>query len=445
MLNEQTLKELSLNIVDVLKNRRNENMKFNRPYFKTGVRLIDLVMGGEKGVHGNPAGRILNVVGDKSAGKTFINNEIIANAHWTYGDKFKWMYADCEHGYSFDTQTLYGMDICTEESDKPETVEEAFYHLWKFCDSLGKDEFGVYVIDSLDALTSEEQDKRAEERIAAMDKGKTYDKGTMGMGKQKYLSQEFFAQLCKKLEKYNVLLVIVSQIRENVDPFSFEKYSRAGGKAMDFYAFMVIWLATAKKYEYEEGERKVVLGGTNKLKVTKGKVPRPFRECFYTYYFNYGIDNVETGVDYLFDCRTKTGDISAPAAKCCEWEKNPDKKPMAGPEIRQWLIDNKWYDNYRATLSEGERFSMDTAMKFINSDESIKSKFSESFALAMDRNSLIKYIRENNLEDELDRRVEEKWEAFEDEAAKHTPAVSGGKYAKYYANQPMSTDEDVII
>jgi len=445
MQNEQTLKELSDSIINGLKNRRSENMKFNRPYFKTGVRLIDLVMGGEKGVHGNPAGRILNVVGDKSAGKTFINNEIIANAHWTYGDKFKWMYADCEHGYSFDTQTLYGMDICTEESDKPETVEEAFYRLWKFCDSLGKDEFGVYVIDSLDALTSEEQDKRAEERIAAMDKGKTYDKGTMGMGKAKYLSQEFFAQLCKKLEKYNVLLVIVSQIRENVDPFSFEKYDRAGGKAMDFYCFMVIWLATAKKYEYEEGERKVILGGTNKLKVTKGKVPRPYRECFYTYYFNYGIDNVETGVDYLFDCRTRTGDISAPAAKCCEWEKNPDKKPMVGPEIRQWLIDNKWYDDYRATLSEGERFSMDTAMKFINGDESIKSKFGESFALAMDRNSLIKYIRENNLEDELDRRVEEKWEAFEDEAAKHTPAVSGGKYAKFYATQPQSTDKDVII
>ena len=76
MQNEQTLKELSLNIVDGLKNRRT-NMKFNRPYFKTGVKLIDLVMGREKGVYGNPAGRILNVVGDKSSGKTFINNEII--------------------------------------------------------------------------------------------------------------------------------------------------------------------------------------------------------------------------------------------------------------------------------------------------------------------------------------------------------------------------------
>lgn len=444
MQNEQTLKELSLNIVDGLKNRRNE-MKFNRPYFMTGVRLIDMVMGGEKGVHGNPAGRILNVVGDKSAGKTFINNEIIANAHYTYGDKFKWMYADTEHGYSFDTQTLYGMDICTEDSDKPETVEEAFYCLWKFCESLKKDEFGVYVIDSLDALTSEEQDKRAQERIAAMDKGKELDKGSYLMGKQKYLSQEFFAQLCKRLEQYNVLLIIVSQIREKVDPTSFEKYSRAGGKALDFYAFMVIWLATAKKYEYEEGDRKVVLGGTNKLKVTKGKVPRPYRECFYTYYFNYGIDNIETGVDFLFDCRTKTGDVSAPAAKCCAWEQDPNKKPMVGPDVRQWLIDNKWYDAYRETLSEGERFNMLTAMPFIKSDPEKKELFDKTFALAMNRASLIRYIRENDLEDELNRRVEEKWENFEDEAAKHTPAVSGGKYAKHYANQPMSTDTDVII
>lgn len=412
-------------------------------YFQTGSKLIDMVMGGAKGVYGSPAGRILNICGDKSAGKTFITNEIIANAKWKYGDKFKWMYADAERGYSFDTETMYGFDIHTPESDTPTNVEEAFYCITRFAESLKKDEFGIYVLDSLDALTSDEQDKRAEDRLEAIEKDKEM-KGTFGMGKAKYLSQEFFPQLCKVLEDKNILLIIVSQIRDNTDMFSFEKYSRSGGKALDFYCSMVIWLATAKKITVEEGEQKAIIGGTNKLKVTKGKVPRPFRECFYTYYYQTGIDNVTTGVDYLFDIRTKTGDISAPAAKLCEWEKDPNKKPMNPPDVRQWLIDNKWYEDYRSTLKEGERFSMGSALPFIKGNDEISEKFGNEFALSMDRDSLINYIYENGLEEELDKRVEEKWESFEDSLVKHVPG-RGPKYAKFYASQPKSTDEDVII
>ena len=407
-------------------------------YFQTGVKLIDMICGGAKGVYGFPAGRILNICGDKSSGKTFICNEIIANAHYKYGDKFKWMYADCERGYSFDTQVLYGFDIHTPESDAPENVEEAYYCIRKFAESLKKDEYGVYVLDSLDALTSDEQDKRADERVATMEKGKEFDKGTFGMGKAKYLSQEFFPQLCKVLEDKNILLIIVSQIRDNTDMFSFEKYSRSGGKALDFYCHMVIWLATAKKMTFEKGEQKAIIGGTNKLKVTKGKVPRPYREGFYTFMFDYGLDNIATGVDYLFDIRTKTGDISAPAAKLCEWEKAEGKKPMNPPDVRQWLIDNKWYEDYRKTLGEGERFSMNTVLPFIKADKEINKKFGEDFALSMDRDSLIKYIEENGLEGELDKKVEEKWESFEG-------SLASGRKPKYFSQQPRSTDEDVII
>lgn len=440
MPNEQTLKELSLNIVDALKNRSNQMLK-DRYYFKTGVKLIDMVLGGEKGVYGDPAGRIINVVGDKSTGKTFICNEFIANAHWIYGDKFKWMYADCERGYSFDTQSLYGMDIWTPESDAPENVEQAFYCINKFAESLKDDEFGIYVLDSLDALTSDEQDKRADERIKTIEAGKEM-KGTYGMGKAKYLSQEFFPQLCKVLENKNILLIIVSQIRDNTDMFSFEQYSRSGGKALDFYCYMVFWLATAKKITYKEGENnEVILGGTNLLKVTKGKVPRPYRKCFYTFYFARGIDNVETGVDYLFDIRTKTGDLSTNKDSCA-WENDPNKKPMSSTAVAQWLRDNKWYEGkegtYRAELQKthpGERYSLQTALEYINSDPEKKELFDKTFSLTMDRETLINYIYDNGLEEELDRRVEEKWEAFEDRASSEV-AKRQGKYAKYYANQP---------
>ena len=74
--------------------------------FQTGCKLFDMVIGGNKGVYGSPSGRFINVVGDRSAGKTFISNEFIAWAYHNLGKNFKWVYDDCESGYSFDTQSL---------------------------------------------------------------------------------------------------------------------------------------------------------------------------------------------------------------------------------------------------------------------------------------------------------------------------------------------------
>jgi hypothetical protein len=111
---------------------------------------------------------------------------------------------------------------------------------------------------------------------------------------------------------------------------------------------------------------------------------------------------------------------------------------MNPPDVRQWLIDNKWYEDYRKTLGEGERFSMNTVLPFIKADEEINKKFGKDFALSMDRDSLIKYIEENGLEGELDKKVEEKWESFES-------SLASGRKPKYFSQQPRSTDEDVII
>ena len=70
----------------------------NVQYFQLGCKLLDLIVGGDKGVYGVPGGRIWNLCGDKGSGKTYLCNEAIAWAHYILGNKFKWMYADCEHG-----------------------------------------------------------------------------------------------------------------------------------------------------------------------------------------------------------------------------------------------------------------------------------------------------------------------------------------------------------
>lgn len=383
-----------------------------------------MVMGGNKGVYGSPSGRFINIVGDKSAGKTFLSNEFIAWGYHNLGKNFKWVYDDCESGYSFDTESLYGFDIMPENPVHSTTVEEAFYNISKFAERLKGDQFGIYVLDSLDGLTSEEQDKRAEERIKCIENDKEM-KGTYGMGKAKYLSQEFFPQLCSVIEDKNILVIIISQIRDNVDMFSFEKYARAGGKALDFYAHSVIWLATAKKIEKSDTPVGVVV----KAKTTKSKTPRPFRECLFSFLYDYGLDSIGTGVDYLFDLRTPKGELNT-KSKAIQWNGSND---LDKKQLKDFLEESELFDKYEnSRYADLDGTDAENMFAFIQSKKEYKQKFQEKFGETMTRDELIQYIEDNNLEEELDRRVEEKWESFEESLKSNRK--------KKYGTQPVSEE-----
>ena len=374
--------------------------------FLTGCKMLDMVLGGKKGVYGVPSGRFINIVGDKSAGKPFLSNEFIAWAYHNFPkEQFRWVYDDCESGYSFDTMSMYGFEVIPENPVHSTTVEESFYNITKFAEKLKDNQFGIYVLDSLDALRSEEQDARAEERIKSIESGKEM-KGTYGMGKAKYLSQEFFPQLCSVIEDKNILVIIISQIRDNVDMFSFEKYSRAGGKALDFYAHSVIWLATAKYIEKKDRKVGVVV----KAKTTKSKTPRPFRECFVQFLYDYGLDDIGTSVDYLFELRTPKGELNT-KSKAIQWngDGTPDKKTL-----KEFLEENEFYEKYEnSKYSDGDGTEAECMFDFIQSKKEYKEKYQEKFGSTMTRDELISYIEDNNLEDELSERVEVKWEEFE--------------------------------
>ena len=398
-------------------------------YFRTGCEVLDKLLGGNKDVFGVPAGKFINIVGDKSAGKTFLSNEFIAWAKYNLGKKFKWCYDDCESGYSFNTEELYGFEImpaAIEDRVHSENVEDAFCNINNFTESLKKDEFGIYVLDSLDGLTSYEQDERAEERLKAFAKGEQLTKGTYGMGKQKYLSQEFFPQLCSIIEKKNVLVIIISQIRENVDMFSFEKFSRSGGKAMDFYAHTVLWLATVKKILKKETPVGVVV----KAKTTKSKTPRPFRECFFSFLYDYGLDSIGTNVDYLFDLRTDKGELNKKAA-AIQWNGNNgfDKK-----QLKEFLTEYELLEKFEdSKYADADGTDADNMFAFIQSKKDYKTKFQEKFGETMSRDEVIAWVEENGMEQELEERVNAKWEDFED-------SIKSNRKKKYYAKQPESEE-----
>ena len=382
----------------------------NIVYFSTGSKLVDMVVGGAKDVYGFPSGKFVNIVGDRSSGKTFLSNEIIASAYHRYGNKkFKWAYDDCESGYSFDTEAMSGFDIMGNNPPHSTTVEEAFCNIKNFTDSIKDGQFGVYVLDSLDGLTSKEQDDRADERVKAFNKGKEFDKGSYGMGKAKYLSQEFFPQLCSIIQNKNVLVIIVSQVRDNVDMFSFEKYSRAGGKAMDFYAHTVLWLATKKKIVKKDSQGKErVVGVVCEAKTSKSKTPRPFRSCFFELVYDYGLDDIGSCVDYLYDLRTEKGELNADAKSVC-WS---DGEKLTKVALRKFMKETEVLGH---TLQEWfEESKFDDAVDFLISDDKYKAPFFERFGTRMSRDELVAYIENDGLSEELYSKVVAKWEECEE-------------------------------
>lgn len=275
----------------------------------SGATLFDEVLGG-----GYPVGKIVNLVGDNSSGKTLFCCELIANARKIYGKKLKWRYDDCEAGFSFDTQKMYGFEVVptdkktgVEINEPSRTIEEFDLNLNKEIDALKSDEYLIYIVDSLDALSSEDEKEFVEAKRKAIEEGKE-TKGTYGMQKQKYLST-FFRTTAGKIKSANCLLVIVSQVRTRISMFPGPKYERTGGKALDFYAATIVWLSEAEKHFKLDR----ATGITVKARTSKNKVGLPFRECFVDIIFDYGFDNIMSNLAYLNDARTPQGKLKKDA------------------------------------------------------------------------------------------------------------------------------------
>src|SRR5258708_1501143 len=173
------------------------------------------------------------------------------------------------------------------DPDKPLVTMEDFAHdLEAFVSSCNG--YGIYVLDSLDALTTEDEIKR--------------DLGDQGYGtaKAKMLS-EMFRKLTRKIEQSNVLLMIVSQVRDNIGAMFGDKHKRSGGRALDFYASQIVWLAKLKTLDRTINKVKRAYGVEIKANVKKNKVGLPHRTCEFDFLFGYGVDDLAASLAWLHD------------------------------------------------------------------------------------------------------------------------------------------------
>lgn len=259
----------------------------NINFISTGCITFDCVIAG-----GWPLGRMSNLVGDKSTGKTLCAIEAAANFARKYPDGLIY-YREAEAAFDEDYAESLGLpvdrvDFGEEGLGTPwDTVEDIYEDLQAACERCINEKVpGLYIIDSLDALSS-----RAE-------LARKIDEGSYGMEKQKQLGQ-LFRRLVRKIKEANIHLLIISQVREKIGIAFGDKYRRSGGKALDFYASQVIYLSHLKTLKKTIGGVERPVGIRIKAKCTKNKIGPAFRECEFTVRFGYGIDELPSAVEWL--------------------------------------------------------------------------------------------------------------------------------------------------
>ncbi|MCP4336623.1 MAG: hypothetical protein GY679_02100 [Mycoplasma sp.] len=283
-------------------------MRDNVVLFPTSSTLVNLVVNGFPGELGFQGGKIHRLFGDKSSGKSYLCSETIFQSKKKFGKKLVFNYDDCESGLTIDGDELYGFPLITSEATRSVTVQDLLKNVSRFIDNVKKDEFGIYIVDSLDGVIAIEAKERTDEFI---EKDKEQEDGSFSLEKYKFLKQSFYPRVAEQLEeKPNCILIIVSQLTTNIGANKYEKQNKVtGGKASEFFAHSMTFLKTVEKEEIEDKDagKTIPISSKVKIKTEKLKAPRPYRDCFYNVIFEHGIDEVGDNLKFLFNLHTPTG------------------------------------------------------------------------------------------------------------------------------------------
>lgn len=262
----------------------------------TGSTLLNLACS-DSAKGGFALGRMVNIIGDSSTGKTLLALSIFAECcRLKRFHDYKFYFDDAEAKLSFDIEELFGTAAYKRIVDPPngpsDTTQEFQDNLYTVLD---EDDPCIYVLDSFDALSSEEEQDKAEEDMEARAKGREV-KGSYNMAKPKAASK-LFRLICSRLKKTKSLLIIISQTRDNINPMSFAKKTRSGGNALYFYSTHEMWLAVAKQLE----KKKQNIGSIVKVRVSKNHLTGKRRKIQFLLYYDYGLDDVGSCVDFLVE------------------------------------------------------------------------------------------------------------------------------------------------
>lgn len=230
----------------VIKRRPPTDEPGPKGFLSTGSSLLNMAISGHPD-GGIPLGKYALLVGDSTSGKTLLSMTILAEAARNPELRgHRLVYDNVEDGMMMDIPGLFGTKLA-ERIEPPkkakdgepiysESVQEFYYHL---DDNLKKGPV-VYILDSMDGLTSESEETHFQKAKKAAQAGKAA-KGSYGDGKAKANSAGLRKALAG-LRDTGSILIVIAQTRDNLDAGLFvPKKTRSGGHALRFYATVEVW------------------------------------------------------------------------------------------------------------------------------------------------------------------------------------------------------------
>ena len=262
--------------------RLGENSSLNVEAISTGSISLDHATG----IGGLPKGRIVEIYGPESSGKTTLALQVIAEAQKLGGEA---AFIDAEHALDPEYAEALGVDINSLLVSQPDNGEQAL----EITEALARSgALDVIVVDSVAALVP-----RAE--IEG-------DMGDSHVGLHARLMSQALRKLTSVINKSNTIVIFINQLREKVGVIYGNPEVTTGGRALKFYTTMRI---DVRRVEQLKGQGNEFIGSRTRAKIVKNKVAPPFKESEFDIMYGEGISKIGEIVDLgvKFDIVKKSG------------------------------------------------------------------------------------------------------------------------------------------
>lgn len=285
--------------------RMNDRAATQIPAISTGSIGLDIALG----IGGVPRGRVIEIFGPESSGKTTLTMHIIAEAQKTGGVA---AFIDAEHAFDAVYAEKLGIDLDNLLISQPDHGEQAL----EIADSLIRSgAIDVIVVDSVAALVPKAELEG--------------DMGDSKMGLQARLMSQALRKMTANINKTNCVCIFINQLREKIGVMFGSPETTTGGNALKFYAS--VRLDIRRVGQLKDGVE--VSGNRTRVKVIKNKVAPPFRQTEFDILYGEGISRAGEVLDLAAE-----NEIVKKAGAWYSY--NGDKLGQGRETVRQLLKDN---------------------------------------------------------------------------------------------------------